>query len=41
MSVFSEIEHFNAGRDPMRLQMKLDKMAADPFAFLRGSCHHF
>jgi uncharacterized protein (DUF2252 family) len=41
MSVFSEIEHFNAGRDPIRLQMKLDKMAADPFAFLRGSCHHF
>lgn len=37
----SQIEHFNAGRDPERLQLKLAAMRASPFAFLRGSCHLF
>lgn len=35
------IETFNAGRDPERLALKYRAMAADPFAFLRGSCHLF
>ncbi|MDD3325660.1 MAG: DUF2252 domain-containing protein [Zoogloea sp.] len=37
----SQIKHFNAGRDPERLALKLAKMRADPFVFLRGSCHLF
>ena len=36
-----QIKHFNAGRDPERLALKLGKMRADPFIFLRGSCHLF
>ena len=35
------IRHFNAGRDPERLALKLKKMRADPSVFLRGSCHLF
>ncbi len=35
------IHTFNAGRDPERLALKYRAMAADPFAFLRGSCHLF
>ena len=35
------IRRYNAGRDPERLALKLKKMWADPFAFLRGSCHLF
>jgi uncharacterized protein (DUF2252 family) len=35
------IRAFNAGRDPERLALKYRAMAADPFAFLRGSCHLF
>lgn len=35
------IREFNAGRDPERLALKLQKMRADPFVFLRGSCHLF
>lgn len=35
------VETFNAGRDPERLALKYRAMAADPFAFLRGSCHLF
>jgi uncharacterized protein (DUF2252 family) len=35
------IHAFNAGRDPERLALKYRAMAADPFAFLRGSCHLF
>lgn len=31
----------NAGRDPRLLLRKYEKMSADPFAFLRGSCHLF
>ncbi len=41
MDVMTAIQQFNAGRDPVRLAMKLDKMSANPFAFLRGSCHLF
>ena len=36
-----QIKHFNAGRDPERLALKFGKMRADPFIFLRGSCHLF
>lgn len=32
---------FNAGRDPERLTMKYRLIAANPFAFLRGTCHLF
>lgn len=39
--VTARIMAFNAGRDPERLAMKLAKMRADPFIFLRGSCHLF
>src|SRR6185369_2673126 len=39
--VTAKIMAFNAGRDPERLAMKLAKMRADPFVFLRGSCHLF
>ena len=35
------IAEFNTGRDPERLAMKLEAMAADPFPFLRGTCHLF
>jgi uncharacterized protein (DUF2252 family) len=30
---------YNAGRDPERLRRKLALIAADPFAFMRGTCH--
>ncbi|MBL8433833.1 MAG: DUF2252 domain-containing protein [Zoogloea sp.] len=36
-----QIKLFNAGRDPERRTLKLKKMRADPFVFLRGSCHLF
>lgn len=39
--VASKIKAFNAGRDPERLAMKLQKMRGDPFIFLRGACHLF
>ena len=39
--VAKQIKQFNAGRDPERLALKLGKMRADPFIFLRGSCHLF
>lgn len=41
MNVNAEIEAFNAGRDPERLQLKYRAMRASPFAFLRGTCHLF
>lgn len=41
MSVVARILRFNAGRDPQRLHRKYQSMAADAFAFLRGSCHLF
>lgn len=39
--VYDKILAYNAGRDPLRLNIKLAKMAKDPFSFLRGSCHLF
>ncbi len=41
MDVVKVIAEFNAGRDPERLQMKYQRMRADPFVFLRGTCHLF
>ena len=41
MDVVSRIRTFNAGRDPLRLQLKYSKMRGGPFAFLRGTCHLF
>ncbi|MEQ1697362.1 MAG: DUF2252 family protein [Hyphomicrobiaceae bacterium] len=35
------IAAFNAGREPERLAMKYAAMRADPFRFLRGTCHLF
>ena len=35
------IRDFNAGRDPERLALKYKAMRANPFAFLRGTCHLF
>ena len=32
---------FNAGRDPERVTQKYRLLAADPFTFLRGTCHLF
>jgi uncharacterized protein (DUF2252 family) len=41
MTVADRIRAFNRGRDPERLAMKLRAMRADPFKFLRGTCHLF
>ena len=41
IDVVSQIQSFNAGRDPERLAMKYRAMRASPFAFLRGTCHLF
>lgn len=41
MDVVQEILQFNAGRDPERLSLKYGRMRADPFVFLRGTCHLF
>lgn len=35
------IRSFNDEREPERLRIKFDKMAADPFSFFRGTCHLF
>ncbi|HMY07323.1 MAG TPA: DUF2252 family protein, partial [Accumulibacter sp.] len=35
------ISDFNVGRDPERLAIKYHNMRADPFVFLRGTCHLF
>jgi uncharacterized protein (DUF2252 family) len=40
-NVVDAINQYNAGRDPERLAMKLAKMKASPFVFLRGACHLF
>lgn len=37
----SLIAAFNAGREPERLALKYAAMRADPFRFLRGTCHLF
>jgi uncharacterized protein (DUF2252 family) len=39
--IASSVSRFNAGRDPERLAMKLARMRANPFVFLRGTCHRF
>ena len=36
-----QILRFNAGRDPERLALKYRNMRADPFVFLRATCHLF
>ncbi|QHI97668.1 DUF2252 domain-containing protein [Xylophilus rhododendri] len=41
MDIVKEISRYNAGRDPERLQLKYQRMRADPFVFLRGACHLF
>jgi uncharacterized protein (DUF2252 family) len=41
VNVVREIQTFNVGRDPERLQLKYRAMHDDPFAFLRGTCHLF
>ena len=41
MDVVSQIQRFNAGRDPERLQLKYSAMRTNPFVFLRGTCHLF
>lgn len=41
MDIVTEIRHFDAGRDPQRLQLKYRAMRSSPLAFLRGSCHLF
>jgi uncharacterized protein (DUF2252 family) len=35
------ILRFNAGRDPVRMEMKYAAMRADPFGFFRGTAHLF
>jgi uncharacterized protein (DUF2252 family) len=41
MTAAERIRAFNRGRDPERLAMKLRAIRADPFQFLRGTCHLF
>ena len=41
MGVVRQIQAFNAGRDPERLQMKYRAMRASTFAFQRSTCHLF
>ena len=41
MDAVRQIQYFNAGRDPERLELKYRAMRASPFAFLRGTCHLF
>ena len=39
--VVERIRRFNHGRDPHMLALKYRAMSADPFGFLRGTCHLF
>ncbi|HEY8011453.1 MAG TPA: DUF2252 family protein [Rudaea sp.] len=41
MDVAKRIFRFNAGRDARLLERKYARIAADPFVFLRGTCHLF
>ena len=41
MDVVKEIKRFNKGREPERLQLKYAHMRANPFVFLRATCHLF
>jgi uncharacterized protein (DUF2252 family) len=40
-SVLIDVLEFNHDRKPKRVALKVERMAADPFAFFRGSCHRF
>lgn len=39
--VAERILHFNQGRHPELLRMKLERLRQDAFVFLRGTCHLF
>jgi uncharacterized protein (DUF2252 family) len=41
MDVAKRIFRYNLGRDRQLLERKYARIAADPFAFLRGTCHLF
>src|SRR5579863_2158928 len=41
MDIAQRIFRYNAGRDAQLLERKYARIAADPFAFLRGTCHLF
>ena len=41
LDVAQAVAGFNAGREPERLALKVQKMRTGAFAFLRGSCHLF
>lgn len=41
MDIISNIQKFNAGREPERLALKYRNMRTSPFVFLRGTCHLF
>ena len=41
IDILSRIQAYNSNRDAERLAMKYRKMRADPFVFLRGTCHLF
>ena len=41
MVILNKVLAYNSGREQERLQMKLSAMQADPFVFLRGTCHLF
>lgn len=41
MNPVRQIQAYNAGREPERLQLKYRKMRESSFVFLRGSCHLF
>ncbi len=41
MDVAKRIFRFNAGRDTRLLERKYARIVADPFVFLRGTCHLF
>jgi uncharacterized protein (DUF2252 family) len=41
MDIIRNIQLFNAGREPERLNLKYRNMRSSPFVFLRGTCHLF
>ncbi len=41
MDIAQRIFRYNAGRDAQLVERKYARIAADPFAFLRGTCHLF
>ncbi|MBW8898392.1 MAG: DUF2252 family protein [Massilia sp.] len=41
MNIIKRIQKANEGRDPERLGLKFRALRADPFTFLRGTCHLF